>query len=99
MLGYDEGTKLGSTDSKVLGTILGNEDRITLGLDVGTYLVSLYGSFDGFNNVNIEGLLLGGSLQYNHGKVLGSDEYNKLGISDGKVTVTILVNVYEITLH
>ena len=35
-LGSDEGIKLVSNDGKVLGTILGNLDGITLGLDVGT---------------------------------------------------------------
>ena len=38
MLGSDEGIKLGSTYGKVLDTILGNVDGITLGLDIGTKL-------------------------------------------------------------
>ena len=41
MLGSDEGIKLGLSDGKVLDTILGNVDEITLGLDSGTELVSL----------------------------------------------------------
>ena len=36
VLGSDEGIKLGSTGGKLLGTILGDTDVITLGLDVGT---------------------------------------------------------------
>ena len=42
--------------------------------------------------------MLGGSLQYNHGKVIGSYEGITMGISDGKVLVTILGNVDGITL-
>ena len=49
VLGYDEGIKLGLFDGKVLGNILGNVDGITLVLDVGTDLGSLYVSFDGYN--------------------------------------------------
>ena len=97
MLGSDEGIKLGSTGVKVLGTILGDADVITLGLDVIIELVSLDGSFDGSNDVNIEGLLLGDSLGYTGGKVLGYDEGIKLGLSGGKVFGTILGNVYGIT--
>ena len=36
MLGYYEGTKLGLSDGKVIGTLLGDLDGITLGLDIGT---------------------------------------------------------------
>ena len=53
------GDSLGSTDGKVIGTILENVDGITICIDVGTYLVSLDGSFDGSNDGNLEGLLLG----------------------------------------
>ena len=49
MLGSDEGIKLVSNDGKVIETILGNVDEITLGIDVGTYLGSLDGLFDGSN--------------------------------------------------
>ena len=45
-LGSDEGIKLGSTNVKVLGTILGNVDVIALVIDFGTELGSLVGSFD-----------------------------------------------------
>ena len=41
MLGFDEGIKLRSIDGSVLRTVLGNVDGITLGLDVGTNIVSL----------------------------------------------------------
>ena len=34
MIGYDEDIKLGSTDGKLLCTILGNVDGIALGIDV-----------------------------------------------------------------
>ena len=47
--GSYEGIKLVCIDGKVLGSILVNVDRITLGLDIGTELGFLYGSFDGFN--------------------------------------------------
>ena len=41
MLGSDEVIKMGIYDGKVIGTILGNVDIITLGLDIGTELGSL----------------------------------------------------------
>ena len=41
--------------------------------------------------------MLVGSLGYTDGKVLGSYEGIKLGLSAGKVLVTILVNVDGIT--
>ena len=56
----------------------------------------LYGLFDGSNDGNIEGLLLGDSLGSTDVKVLGSDEVIKLGLSGGKVFVTIIGNVYLI---
>ena len=46
VLRYDEGIKMGSTDGKVLVTILGNLNVITLGIDVGTDLGYLNGYFD-----------------------------------------------------
>ena len=42
--------------------------------------------------------MLGGSLEYNYGKVLGSDEGIKLVSTDGKVLGTILESVDESTL-
>ena len=42
----NESIKLGSTEGKVFGTILGNLNVITLGLGVGTDLGSLDGLFD-----------------------------------------------------
>ena len=59
VLGSDEGIKLEYTDVKVFGNILGNVDIITLGLDIGTELGFLNGSFDGYNEGNLEGFLLG----------------------------------------
>ena len=57
----------------MLGTILGNVDGITPGFDSGTYMAPLDQSFDGSNDDNIEGLLLGGSLSSTDGKVIVSD--------------------------
>ena len=74
VLGSDEGIKLGSTDGKVFGIILGNVDRITLGIDIGTELGFLYRSFDDSNEGKLEGLFIGDSLGSNDGKVLGYDE-------------------------
>ena len=42
----------------MLGTILLNVNAITLGIDVGTEIVSLDGSFDGTNYGNFEVLLI-----------------------------------------
>ena len=49
----NEGIRLGSTYGKVLSTVPGNMDVITLGIGVGAYLGSLYVLFDGSNDVNI----------------------------------------------
>ena len=62
MLGFDEGIKLGLSDGKVIGTILGNVDGIKIGLDVETNLGSVDGSIVGSNDVKLEGLLIVGSL-------------------------------------
>ena len=59
VLGSDEGIKLGLFYSKVFDTILGNVDKITLGLDVGPDLGYLDRSFDCSNDGKLEGLLLG----------------------------------------
>ena len=85
-------------DSKVLGTILGNLDGIIIVIDVGTQLDSLDVSFDGSNDGKLECLFLGGSLRYNYGKVIGSDEGIKLRFTDGKVFGNILGNLDRITL-
>ena len=58
MLGSDEGIKLVSTDGKLLGTILGYLSGITLEIDVVIELYSLNVPFGGYNDVNLEGLLL-----------------------------------------
>ena len=75
----DEVIKLGLSNGKVIGNILGNVYRITIIIDVGTYLGSLDGAFDGSNYGNIEGLFLIDPLGYTGGKVLGSDKGIKLG--------------------
>ena len=98
LLDSSEGIKLVISDVKLLCTILGNVYGIIIWLDVGTYLGLLDGSFDGYNDDNIEGLLLGDLLGSTDGKVLGSYEGIKLGISDGKVIGNILGNVDGITL-
>ena len=96
--GSDEGIKLGYNDGKVLGAIFGNVDGNILGLDFGTDLGSLYGSFDGSNDDKLEGLFLGDSLRYTAGKLHSSDEGLKMVCTDGKLFVTIPVNVDRITL-
>ena len=57
-LGSNEVIKLGYTVGKLLGTILGNVDGITLELDVGIEMGSLYRSFDGDDDNKLEGILL-----------------------------------------
>ena len=74
MLGSDEGIKLLLSGGKVIVTILGYVDGITLGIGVGTELAPLDGSFGGSNDDKFEGLFLGGSLGFADGKVLGYDE-------------------------
>ena len=44
VIGSVKGIIMGSRDGKVIGAILVDADLITRGLDVGTYLGSLYGS-------------------------------------------------------
>ena len=77
-LGYNLGIELRLSDRKVLGNILGNVDVITICIDIGTCPGSSDGSFDGYNYVKLEGLLIGESLGYTDGEVLGSDEGIKL---------------------
>ena len=98
MLISDEGIKLVYNNGEVIGTIPGNLYLITLGLDFGTDMDYSDVSFDGSSSGNIKGLFIGGSLGSTDSKVIGSDEGIKLGISEGKVIDTILVNVYGITL-
>ena len=85
MNGSGEGRKMGIFDSKVLGTILGNVHIITLGIDIGTELGSLYGAFDGSNYCKVEVLLIGYTL--------GSDEGIKLVLSDGN-TLELYLEMY-----
>ena len=82
----------------MFGTILGYVDVITLGIDIGTELVYVYGYLDVYNNINLEGLLIGYSLGYTDCKVLGSDEGIKLGFSDSELLGMTLVDVDVITL-
>ena len=81
VMGSNEGIKLRLSVGKVLGTILGNLYGITLGLDVGTELSLYIYPFMVLMMVNLEGLLLGDSLEYTHSKVIGSDEGTKLELS------------------
>ena len=98
VLGSDEVIIMGSFDGKVLSTILGNLDGITLGIYVGTDQGSLDGSIDGPNDGKFEGFFLGDSLVSTVGKVLGSYYGIKLVLSYCKVLGTILVNVDLISL-
>ena len=72
-LAPDERMKLGYTDWKVLGYILGNVDGIILGIGVGTEMGCFYGSFDDSNGGKLEGLFLGDSLGFTAGKLYYSD--------------------------
>ena len=78
----------------MLGTTLGNVYGFTLGVDAGTDLVYLNGSFDGSNDGNIGRLLIVDSFGTTDGKVLVSDEGIKLGSTDGKVLDTRHGNMY-----
>ena len=97
-LGSNEGIKLGLSGSEVIGTILGNVDRITPGIDIETYMVSLDGYFDSYNDGKFEGLLIGDSLESTYGKVFGSNEGIKLGSTDGEVLGIIIRDVDGITI-
>ena len=55
-----------------------------------TYLGSLDGSFDSYDDGNLEGLLFEFSLGYYDGKLLVSGECIKLGYDDGKLIGNIL---------
>ena len=94
----DEGIKLGYTDGEVFIIILEDVYGITLELDVRIYMGSLDGPFDGCNVGKLEDWVLGDSLGYTDGKMLGSDEVINMGSTDGKVLDTMLVNVDGITL-
>ena len=58
VIGSNEFIKLGYNYSIVLGNILWNVNRITLGIGVGIDMLSLDGSLYGYNYVKIEVLLL-----------------------------------------
>ena len=74
----DESMKPVFTDGKVIGTILGNVDGITLGIDVGTQPSSLDILFDYYNDGKLEVLQFQDSLRSTHGKVLGFVEGRQL---------------------
>ena len=98
MLGFDEGIKMGLSDVKAIGAILGDVYGITIGIDVGTELVSLDGPFDGSNYCKLEGLFIEESLGSTSIKVLVFDEGIKMGLSDVKAIGTILGDVYGIAV-
>ena len=99
VLEFYEGIKPGIILFRVFGTILINIDRIIIGIDVGKEIGSFKRYFDGSNDGMLEGFFLGGSLGSNNGKVIVSDEYTKLILSDGKMLGTIPGNVYGIALE
>ena len=79
MLGFDSGIKPGSSDGKIIGTVFLNVDGIILGIDIGTDMGSLDVFFDGFNYVELDNLLLGGSMGYTDIKMIASDVGIRLG--------------------
>ena len=90
LVSSDEGIKLGFTYDEVLGTIFRDSDEITPGVDVGTELEYLYGTFDSYNFGKLESLFFWDSLWSTDGKVLGSDEGIKMGSTNGEVLGNIL---------
>ena len=56
--GMEDGARQGP-DETILGTTLGSAGKIKLGYYEGSELVSSYGSFDGTNGDNLEGLVPG----------------------------------------
>ena len=78
----------------MIGTILGNVDVITLGVNVETEMGYFDGSFDGSYDCKIELLLFGDSLGSTYGKVICSDEGIKLGLFCCELICAILGNVY-----
>ena len=96
--GNEKCINIGLFDGKLLHTILGDLDGITLVFDVGTDLGYLDGPFDGLNGAITNCLLLGDSLGYTDGKVLGYNEGIELGYNNGKFLDTVLGNVDGIIL-
>ena len=82
---------------KVLGTIFGDLDRISLVFIVWIEQGALRRLFYRFFNRKLKLILLGHSLGYTDGKMLGSDEGINLGLFDGKVLGTVLGNVDRMT--
>ena len=83
----------------MLGTTLGDVDVFNFSIVVGTKLDSLSVSFDCSNYGKMEVPFLGDSLRSTDGRVFGSDEGIKMGLSYGKVFGIVLVNVDRITLN
>ena len=59
MIWTNESINLRLSGGKYFGTVLEYVDEVTLRLEVGTYMHSLYGYFDGYENTKLKGLLLG----------------------------------------
>ena len=62
VIGSNEDIKLGLSHGKVLSTILGDKDGITLWLYVGTELGFFDASFDVYNDCKLKGLFLQDSM-------------------------------------
>ena len=88
--GSDKGIKLGIYYGKVLSTILWDVHGITLGIDVGTDLVSLDGLFNGSNDDKIEVSLHGDSLGYTDGKCMDLIKVSNLDLPMVKCLVLYL---------
>ena len=82
----------------VLITILGDVDRIKLGLDFVTELGSWDGSFDCSYFGNLEGLLFGDLLGSTDSKASCCDEGVDIRSTHSNVLSTILVNV-DVIIH
>ena len=74
VIGSDKVIQLGLSSVFLLGNILGNDEGITIFIEVGQKLRSLDEPFDVYNDVKFVGLYLGDSLEYTDGKVIGYDE-------------------------
>ena len=85
-IGNNEGTKIGFWDGKVIGTILGSIDRLSLDTYDGTYL----GSTDGTVYEKFDVLLLGASFWCLYGLYVGCTEGTELFIFNGRVFVTTI---------
>ena len=89
---------MGLSDGKIIDTKIWNIVQFILGLDVRIELGNLDVSFNGSNDNNTEGLLLGNSLGSTYVIVLVYAEGIKLGSNYSKWIDTVLGYSYEITL-